>query len=428
MKRFISAVVGALLLLLIVLAGIPYALAAAFKSVAAVDDASCGVLTNTATFTADQVAAAYGTTPPPGDPARIAADLNANSVALGPRLLEWFDNQTTITLLGTTASISDPTWAPLAALRPTGNGTDTEPEGSTVPTTTIDPATPPTVPTPAVTLANVLATIRTRESRGDYRARAAKGSASGAYQFTDDTWNNFRGYAHAADAPAYVQDEKAALNVAPLLARYGLAGVPVGWYYPAALSDASWMDRVPRPDFGNTLTVREYQAEWLSLYAQIAGGLPPDVAAGVSTCTPPAGGAATGSGTTATVAASCSGQITIDESIAPRVQALLEHACADGIAFTGGGWRSAQSQIDLRRAHCGPTDYDVYEKPADQCQPPTARPGNSMHEKGLAIDFATGGNGLSRASLGFRWLVVHARTYGLFNLPSEPWHWSVNGR
>jgi hypothetical protein len=26
------------------------------------------------------------------------------------------------------------------------------------------------------------------------------------------------------------------------------------------------------------------------------------------------------------------------------------------------------------------------------------------------------------------WLQAHADEYGFVNLPSEPWHWSVNGR
>lgn len=37
------------------------------------------------------------------------------------------------------------------------------------------------------------------------------------------------------------------------------------------------MDRVPNPEFGNTLTVRQYQTEWQALHQQIAGGnLPTD--------------------------------------------------------------------------------------------------------------------------------------------------------
>ena len=28
----------------------------------------------------------------------------------------------------------------------------------------------------------------------------------------------------------------------------------------------------------------------------------------------------------------------------------------------------------------------------------------------------------------FVWLTANAARFGFFNLPSEPWHWSVNGR
>ena len=70
-------------------------------------------------------------------------------------------------------------------------------------------------------------------------------------------------------------------------------------------------------------------------------------------------------------------------------------------AFSGGGYRDPSSQVALRRAHCGTSDYDVYEKPPSQCHPPTARPGASMHERGLAIDFTAAGRVItSRASDG----------------------------
>jgi len=52
-----------------------------------------------------------------------------------------------------------------------------------------------------------------------------------------------------------------------------------------------------------------------------------------------------------------------------------------------------------------------------------------MHEQGLAIDFTHGGRIISsRSSVAFQWLIANASRYGLYNLPSEPWHWSVNGR
>ncbi len=122
------------------------------------------------------------------------------------------------------------------------------------------------------------------------------------------------------------------------------------------------------------------------------------------------------------------GGIQVHESIANKVQDLLEHAARDGLRLTGGGYRSAASQIALRRAHCGTSEWAIWQRPAYQCRPPTARPGRSMHERGLAIDFRHNGRSVtSRNSTAFRWLAANAATYGLYNLPSEPWHWSTNG-
>ena len=118
---------------------------------------------------------------------------------------------------------------------------------------------------------------------------------------------------------------------------------------------------------------------------------------------------------------------TVAASIAEQVEGLLAAAEADGIVFGGGGYRSSDGQVATRRANCGPSNYDIYEKPASQCSPPTARPGLSMHEQGLAIDFTQDGRILSRSSSGYTWLKANAGRYGLRNLPSEPWHWSTNG-
>ena len=52
-----------------------------------------------------------------------------------------------------------------------------------------------------------------------------------------------------------------------------------------------------------------------------------------------------------------------------------------------------------------------------------------MHEQGKAIDFTYNGRTIgSRSSPAFRWLRDNAGRYGFKNLPSEPWHWSTNGR
>jgi LAS superfamily LD-carboxypeptidase LdcB len=97
----------------------------------------------------------------------------------------------------------------------------------------------------------------------------------------------------------------------------------------------------------------------------------------------------------------------------------------------GGGYRSSRSQVELRISHCGGySSYAIYQRPASQCRPPTARPGQSMHERGLAIDFTCEGGGTirSHSSPCYQWLAAHGADYGLSNLPSEPWHWSTNGR
>src|SRR3546814_6414625 len=82
----------------------------------------------------------------------------------------------------------------------------------------------------------------------------------------------------------------------------------------------------------------------------------------------------------------------------------------------------------LRRQNCGTSNFAVYQMAPSQCSPPTARPGQSNHERGLAVDFTYGGSTIqSRSSPAFEWLRGNAARYGFYNLPSEPWHWSVNG-
>lgn len=128
---------------------------------------------------------------------------------------------------------------------------------------------------------------------------------------------------------------------------------------------------------------------------------------------------------TATCTTTSTRSITVSETIVNSTRRLLAAAKADGVRLCGGGYRSAASQIAVRKANCGPTTYDIYEKPAGQCTPPTAKPGTSEHEKGLAIDFESCS---TRTTACYQWLASHAKSYGFKNLPSEPWHWSTTGR
>jgi LAS superfamily LD-carboxypeptidase LdcB len=162
--------------------------------------------------------------------------------------------------------------------------------------------------------------------------------------------------------------------------------------------------------------------EQAALAAQLAAApQPPAQDVAPSQITPAPGGLAT-------VTCPGGGSITVAGSISGNVQALLNDAAADGVMLCGGGYRDPQEQIELRMAHCGTSYYAIYQMPASQCSPPTAIPGTSMHEQGLAIDFTCNGGGtVSSGDECWDWLQANAVGYGLYNLPSEPWHWSTNG-
>ena len=121
--------------------------------------------------------------------------------------------------------------------------------------------------------------------------------------------------------------------------------------------------------------------------------------------------------------------IVVNVLIAEELEGLLVAMEAEGFTVSGGGYRDNSRQIELRRQHCGTSDYAVYQMPASQCRPPTARPGFSQHEVGLAVDFIHNGRIISsRNTAVFQALTRIAPDYGFKNLPSEPWHWSTTGR
>ncbi len=120
--------------------------------------------------------------------------------------------------------------------------------------------------------------------------------------------------------------------------------------------------------------------------------------------------------------------ITVNVVIAKQFRGLLSAMSAKGFVLGGGGYRNPQSQINLRRKNCGTSQYAIWQKPASRCRPPTAPPGRSAHERGLAIDLTYNGRALrSRSSKVYKTLTKIAPKFGFKNLPSEPWHWSVTG-
>ena len=117
--------------------------------------------------------------------------------------------------------------------------------------------------------------------------------------------------------------------------------------------------------------------------------------------------------------------ITVNKVIAYPFQHLLDDAAKAGISLSGGGFRTRQQQIALRTANGCP---DIYTAPSSSCRVPTAIPGRSLHELGLAIDITVNKKAITdRKSPAFKWLTTNAARYGLINLPAEPWHWSITG-
>ena len=127
--------------------------------------------------------------------------------------------------------------------------------------------------------------------------------------------------------------------------------------------------------------------------------------------------------------------IVVNSQISGEIDALINAARSVVGEFGGWGYRTMARQIELRRQEsrlCGDdelpiTEDEVFNAPSSSCSPPTARPGYSNHQMGLAIDFHVNGAVIRSGSALFNWLVDNAESYGMFNLPSETWHWSIDG-
>lgn len=123
----------------------------------------------------------------------------------------------------------------------------------------------------------------------------------------------------------------------------------------------------------------------------------------------------------------------VNSQISGAVTALLETATNQDIDLSGGGYRTMLAQKQARVRSCSDidslTDPDMYSRDAN-CNPLVARPGYSNHQMGLAVDFrcdTSGGNLMRSTDPCFEWMSLYAESFGLYNLPKEPWHWSIDG-
>jgi hypothetical protein len=137
--------------------------------------------------------------------------------------------------------------------------------------------------------------------------------------------------------------------------------------------------------------------------------------------TPPPPGSPSGSCTQGVVTTQ-SGLIAC-ASIANNVNNLTAAATAAGLNISGSGYRSDAQQVALRIQNCNGDTTNA----SAVCNPPTALPGQSLHEAGEAFDLTCNGAQITTSSPCYPWLQANASKYGLINLPGEPWHWSING-
>lgn len=111
--------------------------------------------------------------------------------------------------------------------------------------------------------------IKKKEGGGNYQAlnKEKKGNtASGAYQYTDATWNNYGGYPKAMLAPPHVQDKRFAEDLSKRIRKYGgdIFKAAAEHYLPAyANKPETWDEPVTLKVRGGTTTVKPVK-EYLS--------------------------------------------------------------------------------------------------------------------------------------------------------------------
>ena len=109
--------------------------------------------------------------------------------------------------------------------------------------------------------------------------------------------------------------------------------------------------------------------------------------------------------------------VTVAPCLEEPVRLLWAAATWEGVHLEGWGYRDIQTQIRLRSKNGCP---DVWFASSSRCRIPTAIPGKSRHNVGMAIDFKINDDV-------FRFLEMVAPRVGLHNFPAERWHWSVDG-
>lgn len=132
----------------------------------------------------------------------------------------------------------------------------------------------------------------------------------------------------------------------------------------------------------------------------------------------------------------------VNSQISGAYSQMAVSAAAAGISVAGGGYRTMESQKQARIRNCPSitslTDPDMMRSVF--CNPPTAIPGYSNHQMGFAVDMSAipvscpttvvvGGKNFCQnpSNATWQWLTSYASSYGLYQLRTETWHWSIDG-
>lgn len=119
----------------------------------------------------------------------------------------------------------------------------------------------------------------------------------------------------------------------------------------------------------------------------------------------------------------------VHKKLLPFVQKALIDARAERVNLQISiAYRTCDHQLQLRKMNCGLGNFNIYQKPSEQCTPPTEPAGKSLHNEGLALDFYCYGYALFENSPCLTWLKNNASTYHLYNHELEAWHWSTTGK
>jgi LAS superfamily LD-carboxypeptidase LdcB len=145
----------------------------------------------------------------------------------------------------------------------------------------------------------------------------------------------------------------------------------------------------------------------------------------------------------------------IEQQAAEAWELMIVHAAADGIRLQAiSCYRNLKTQEWAYKANCPITEVPVSRTVTTKdengetvtetvtattskrvCKVPTAKPGNSNHGWGRAVDIAYRGRILTCRSKAFKWLQQNAHLYGWVHpgwahcgrVKEEAWHWEWAG-